>query len=163
MKNAGPGAGGTAESLGTSPTTAHDAGAQNVRACLHESKDPLPCSEDCDRGIAASCVILAGRVHATYAVSLYERACELKDAASCVAAARFHAAGRGVPPNRGKQMELLAHACVLGDATSCATPAKAFAAGTGVARDERRATDLWQRGCGGGLEAACDALGDAGL
>lgn len=143
--------------------TSEDAGASTPRACLRESKDPMPCSEDCDRGIAESCVILAGRVHAIHAVSLYERACELRDAPACVTAARYHASGNGVPPNRAKQMELLAHACLLGDAPSCNTPAKAFANGNGVVRDERRANELWQRGCGGGIEAACNALGDAGL
>jgi TPR repeat protein len=141
---------------------AADAGSLAPRACLHESKDPLPCTEECDRGIAASCVILAGRVHPTYAIRLYERACELDDTHSCITAARFHASGEGVPPNRPRQMELLARACTLGDAGACSVPAKAYAAGNGVPRDERRANELWQRGCSGGALAACNALGDAG-
>lgn len=161
-KSASP-SGGEASRVETNGGVAEDAGVHAPRACLRESKDPMPCSEDCDRGIAESCVILAGRVHPNHAVSLYERACDLRDAPSCATAARFHASGRGVPPNRAKQMELLAKACLLGQAEACSVPAKAFATGSGVARDEHRANELWQRGCGGGIETACDALGDAGL
>lgn len=139
-----------------------DAGTIVPRACLHDFKDPRPCSEECDRGIAASCVVLAGRSHDTWAVSLYERACELRDAAACANAARFHASGKGVTPNRAKQMDLLARSCLLGQPESCSTPAKAFATGNGVPRDDRRAHELWERGCSGGFETACDALGDAG-
>jgi uncharacterized protein len=161
-KSAGSSGGASAQSLGTTPDTTPDAGTFTPRACLHDFKDPRPCSEECNHGIAASCVILAARTHDTWAVTLYERACELRDAPACATAARFHASGKGVPPNRAKQMDLLAKACALGQAESCTTPAKAFAAGNGVPRDERRARELWERGCGGGIETACDALGDAG-
>ena len=162
-KNASSSSGTTETSLGKTNETAPDAGAVAPRACLHDFKDPRPCSEECDHGIATSCVILAGKTHDTWAVSLYERACDLRDAAACTSASRFHASGKGVPPNRAKQMELLAKACVLGQAESCSTPAKAFATGNGVTRDDRRAHELWERGCGGGIEGACEALGDAGL
>jgi TPR repeat protein len=161
-KSSGSSTGGTETDLGSTPQTAPDAGAFTPRACVHDFKDPRPCSEECDRGIAASCIVLAAHSHDTWAVSLYERACELRDATACANAARFHASGKGVMPNRARQMELLAKACVLGQAESCSTPAKAFASGNGVPRDDRRAHDLWERGCGGGIEAACDALGDAG-
>ena len=40
----------------------------------------------------------------------------------CATAARFHATGKGVTPNRGKQMDLLAKACLLGQSESCSTP-----------------------------------------
>jgi TPR repeat protein len=72
----------------------------------------------------------------------------------------MHAAGAGVPPSRVKQIELLGTACTLGDALACAVPAKAFASGNGVARDERRAVELWQRACAGGVESACESLGE---
>jgi hypothetical protein len=161
-KSAGSSSGTTETSLGKTAETPHDAGAFTPRACVHDFEDPRPCSEECDHGIAASCVILAGRTHDTWAVTLYERACDLRDAAACASAARFHASGKGVTPNRARQMDLLAKACLLGQAESCSTPAKAFATGNGVTRDERRAIELWERGCGGGIEAACSALGDAG-
>jgi hypothetical protein len=154
---------GSAEvSLGKTPEAQADAAAVTPRACLHDYKDPRPCSEECDHGIAASCMILAARSHDTWAVRLYERACELRDASACANAARFHASGKGVTPDRAKQMDLLAKACLLGSPESCTTPAKAFANGNGVPRDERRARELWERGCGNGIESACDALGDAG-
>ncbi len=145
---------------GPSPSIA-DAGAP--RACMHDAKDFTPCSEDCDRGIAFACTIVAMRIERgdgapkdlTRAVRLHDRACELRDAPSCVSAARMHAIGSGVPPSRAKQVELLGNACTLGDAHACAVPAKAFANGTGVTRDERRAADLWQRACAGGIESAC--------
>lgn len=151
------------------PTESADAGA--LRVCTREAKDPLPCAEDCDRGIASSCAVLATRTEhgegvprdLTRAVTLHERACELKDSASCMVAARMHASGAGVPPSRAKQLDLLAHACLLGDPLACALPARAFASGAGVLRDEQRARELWQRACGGGVESACTALGDAGL
>ena len=162
-KNAASSSANTETSRGQPSDPPPDAGSIPPRACLHDFKDPRPCSEECDHGIAASCVVLATKTHDTWAVSLYERACDLRDAAACTNASRFHAAGKGVPPNRAKQMELLAKACLLGQAESCSTPAKAFAAGNGVTRDERRAHELWERGCGGGIEGACDALGDAGL
>ena len=148
---------------GPSPSIA-DAGAPRI--CVHDAKDLAPCSEDCDRGIAFACGVVATRIERgdgvprdlTRAVRLHERACELRDAASCVAAARMHASGAGVPPSRAKQVELLGAACTLGDVLACAVPAKAFANGTGVARDERRAAELWQRACAGGVAAACEAL-----
>ena len=136
------------------------------RICTHDSKDLAPCSEDCDRGIASACGVVATRIERgdgvpkdlTRAVRMHERGCELRDAASCVSAARMQASGAGVPPNRSKQVELLGAACTLGDALACAVPAKAFANGTGVARDERRAAELWQRACAGGVASACEAL-----
>ena len=69
--------------------------------------------------------------------------------------------GAGVPPDRARQLELLAAACLLGDALACDVLAKAYASGNGVARDERRATELWARACTSGVPAACDAI-DAG-
>ena len=161
-KGAGSSSGAAEVTLGRTADTAADGGAVTPRACLHDFKDPRPCSEECDHGIAASCVILAGKSHDTWAITLYERACELRDAPACASAARFHATGKGVTPNRAKQMDLLAKACLLGQAESCSTPAKAFATGNGVPRDERKATELWERGCSGGIESACDALPDAG-
>lgn len=165
--------GGQAKSAGTSSGAAEtarrktteaapDAGAFTPRTCVHDFKDPRPCSEECDRGIATSCAILAGRSHDTWAVQLYERACDLRDASACTTAARFHASGKGVTPDRAKQMDLLTKACRFGQAESCSTPAKAFATGNGVPRDERKATELWERGCSGGIESACNALPDAG-
>jgi TPR repeat protein len=136
------------------------------RICVHDAKDLAPCSEDCDRGIAFACGVVAVRIEKgdgvpkdpTRAVRLHERACELRDAASCVAAARMHASGAGVPPSRARQVELLGTACLLGDVLACAVPAKAFANGAGVARDEPRAAELWQRACAGGVATACEAL-----
>ncbi len=136
------------------------------RACLHDTKDLAPCSEDCDRGIAFACTVMAGRIERgdgvakdlTRAIHLHERACELRDTSSCITASRMHASGSGVPPSRAKQIELLATACKLGDGTACAVPAKAFTNGTGVARDERRAADLWQHGCAAGIASACEAI-----
>jgi len=136
------------------------------RVCLHDAKDITPCNEDCDRGIAFACTVVASRIergegvpkNPTRAVVLHERACELRDAPSCVTAARMHASGSGVPPSRAKQVELLAAACKLGDGTSCTIAAKALANGTGVPRDERRAVDLWQHGCAAGIASACEAI-----
>jgi hypothetical protein len=161
-KSSSSSSGGTAETIGHPADAPNDAGGAAPRVCLRESKDPMPCSEECERGIAASCVILAQRSHPTFSVRLYERACELRDAPACVSAAKMHATGQGITPNRPKQMELLEKACFLGQAESCSTPARAFSTGNGVPRDERRAHELWERGCGGGIETACDALGDAG-
>lgn len=146
-----------------------DAG--SLRACAHDAKDVTPCMEDCDRGLASGCATLATRVEQgngiardlTRAVTLHERACELRDPSSCVVAARMHASGRGVVPNRARQMELLGLACTLGDPAACSIPARAFEGGVGVTRDPRRAHDLWERACTGGIETACDALSDAGI
>ena len=136
------------------------------RLCSRETKDPLPCSEECDRGIAFACALIATRLERgdgvprdlTRAVVMHERACELRDAASCVSAARMHASGSGVPPSRAKQVELLARACTLDDPLACGVPAKAFANGTGVPRDERRAAELRQRACAAGVASACEEL-----
>jgi TPR repeat protein len=159
----GPHAETTASRPSSSPPTI-DGGVP--RACTHDSKDLAPCVEDCDRGLAFACMLVALRVERgegvpkdlTRAVRLHERACELRDASSCVSAARMHASGSGVPPTRAKQIELLATACTLGDVHACSVPAKAFASGTGVARDEPRAADLWQRACAGGVTPACEAI-----
>ena len=139
------------------------------RVCVHDTKDLAPCAEDCDRGIAFACTVLAARTERgdgvardlTRAVHLHERACELEAPTSCMSAARMHAIGAGVPPSRAKQVELLGAACKLGDALACAVPAKAYAHGNGVARDEHRAADLWERACAGGVASACDEV-DAG-
>lgn len=139
------------------------------RVCMHDAKDLAPCEEDCDRGLALACTVLAARTERgdgttrdlTRAVHLHERACELRDPASCVSAARMHATGAGVPPSRAKQVDLLGAACKLGDALACSVPAKAFANGNGVTRDERRAAELWERACAGGVAAACAEV-DAG-
>jgi TPR repeat protein len=152
----------------TSGSSSVDAGAP--RTCLHDAKDLFPCLEECDRGIASACNLIATRFEhggtiprdSSRAVFFHERACDLKDAASCVSAARMHAAGSGVPPSRTRQVELLRAACLLGEPLACSVPAKAYASGNGVGRDERRARDLFERACAGGIEAACDALGDAG-
>lgn len=147
----------------------HDDG--GVRICIHDAKDFTPCIEDCDRGIASACTLVADRIERgdgvppdpTRALGFHERACELRDPAACVIAARMFAAGRGVSPNRARQMDLLATACTLGDSAACSVPAKAFAAGAGVAPDARRAQELLEHACTGGIEAACDALTDAGM
>lgn len=160
----GPAGDGTTQSAGAFA----DGGAPR-RVCAHGSADPFPCVEECDRGIAFACVLLAGRFERaergfprdrTRAATLYERACELKDVPSCVNAARMHAAGDGVPRNRARQIELLSTACLLGDSLACNVPAKAYATGNGVARDERRAKELWQHACGAGVESACEAIGE---
>lgn len=141
-----------------------DAGS-GPRICVHDAKDLTPCTEDCDRGIGSGCATGATRAekerHYPVAVRLYERACELHDAAACVSAARMVGSGAGVPPSRAHQLELLATACLLGDALACNVPAKAYATGNGVAQDDRRATELWGRACTSGVPAACDAI-DAG-
>ena len=139
------------------------------RICMHDAKDVAPCTEDCDRGIASGCNVIAARSERgdgtprdlTRAVRHYERACDLREPSSCVSAARMHASGAGVPPSRLRQVELLAAACLLGDALACSVPAKAYASGNGVARDERRATELWGRACTSGVSSACEAI-DAG-
>lgn len=159
----GPRAETTASAPASSPP-AVDGGVP--RACTHDAKDLAPCVEDCDRGLAFACMLVAMRVERgegvpkdlTRAVRLHERACELRDASSCVSAARMHASGAGVPPSRARQVELLATACTLGDVHACSVPAKAFANGAGVGRDERRAAELWQRACAGGVESACEAI-----
>ena len=92
----------------------------------------------------------------TRAVRLHERARQLRDAASCVNAARMYASGRGVPPSRARQVELLGLACMLGDGTACTIPAKAFADG----RAASRVTSAAPPSCGSapalaGDEAAC--------
>lgn len=136
-----------------------------VRVCMHDSRDLAPCVEDCDRGIAFACTVVAQRLEhggegvaqdLTRAVRLQERACELRDATSCVNAARMHVSGRGVPPSRQQQVELLGAACKLGDATACSTAARAFATGAGVPRDDARASDLLRRACVNGLTSACE-------
>jgi TPR repeat protein len=151
---------------------AGEAPAVAVRACARGASDVAPCVEDCNRGIAFSCAVLAWRIERgegivrddARAVRLYERACELDEAPSCVTAARMHAAGVGVPPNRARQLELLALACALGDALACELPARAFANGSGVPRDAPRAAELRERACAGGVERACAELErDAGL
>lgn len=141
-----------------------DAGAMKV--CTHDTKDLTPCSDDCDRGLSFACVVLASRVERgdgvprdlTRVVRLHERACELRDVASCVSAARMHASGAGVPPSRIRQLELLDKACTLGDGTACVIAAKAYTNGTGVPVDERRAHDLWQRACANGVATGCEAI-----
>jgi len=165
---------------GVAPEASHDAARRGsegddagaVRPCLHDArdaKDLAACGEECDRGIASSCTLLAQRLERgdgialdlPRAVRLEERACEvLQDPGACVNAARMHAEGRGVPPSRARQIELLAAACTLGDPFACVVPARALATGSGVVRDPRRATDLWQRACAGGVERACEAIGE---
>lgn len=150
----------------TSVAATADAGAP--QGCLHDATDLAPCAEECDRGIASSCDLLATRAERgdgvprdlTRAVVLHERACELKEAAACVSAARMHAAGTGVPPSRAKQVELLGVACRLGDTLACAIPAKAYATGNGVTKDEQRARELWERACLGGDQVACEAIAE---
>ena len=152
---------------GSSPSVPD--GGNAPRICVHDAKDIAPCAEDCDRGIASGCNVIASRSERgdgaprdlTRAVRHYERACELRDPTSCVSAARMNASGAGVPPSRVRQVELLAAACVLGDALACSVPARAYASGNGVARDERHATELWGRACTSGVSSACDAI-DAG-
>ena len=164
------------------PTMAEAVDAGLLSPCLPEGKDAAPCVEECNRGIAASCELLADRVTTgtgvprdpTRALSLHERACELRDPAACVTAARMQGAGRGVAPNRQRQLELQVAACNLGDTTSCATAARAYAIGTGIPgrpgihgvpggpgvpgipKDEARARALWQRACLGGDEPSCE-------
>ena len=162
-------AGPLASAVDGGPLPSQPDGGGPPRVCVHDAKDLAPCAEDCDRGIAFGCTVVAARTergdgasrNLTYAVHLHERACELRDPASCVSAARMHASGAGVPPSRARQVELLAAACKLGDPLACAVPAKAFANGSGVARDERRAAELWERACAGGVRSACEEV-DAG-
>ncbi len=154
------------ETAGGPSSSMNDVEAGAPRICVVDAKDLAPCSEDCDRGIAFACGVVATRIEhgdgapkdLTRALRLHERACELREPASCVAAARMYERGAGVPPSRAKQIELLGTACALGDALACAVAAKAFANGTGVTRDERRAADLLQRACAGGMATACEEL-----
>ncbi len=147
--------------VGFTATTASTVDAGALRACVHDAKDLSPCHEDCDRGIASACALIAERApNPTAGVLAHERACELQVAQSCVSAARMHASGTGVPPNRVKQITLLDKACRFGDAFACSVPAKAYATGNGVPQDERRAHELWQKACAGGVEQACEAIGE---
>lgn len=150
-------------SAGGPSSSIADAGA--MRACMHDAKDLAPCTEDCDRGIAFACTLIAGRAERgdgvpkdlTRVAHLYERACELRDVASCITAARMHASGSGVPPSRARQVDWLERACALGDGTACVIAAKAFDGGAGVPHDERRADELWRKACVAGVTSACEA------
>ena len=141
----------------TTSTMAADAGV--LVLCVPDGKDTAPCAEECNRGIASSCEILADRISThepARAVALHERACDLRDPAACVAAARMHGAGRGVVPDRKRQVELLVAACNLGDTTSCSSAARALSTAAGVPQDDARARALWQRACLGGDASSCE-------
>lgn len=153
--------GATAASRQSSSTTEEEA---PPRVCSRDAKDPAPCFEECQREIVSSCALLAARLErdgdGSAAIAHHEHACELRDPASCAAAARIYAAGRGVPPSRARQVELLARACKLGDSASCLVPAKAYALGDGVDKDEARARELYEIACAAGSERACGAIGE---
>ncbi len=145
-----------------------DAGAPRV--CTFDVKDLAPCYEDCDRGVALACRLAADRLEhggdgvprdPSRAVTLDERACELRDALGCTNAARLRGRGVGVRVDRGRQIELLARACSLGEGSACAVAARAFAKGEpekGVEKDPARAKTLWERACVAGVEEACATL-----
>jgi TPR repeat protein len=139
----------------------------SIGTCTPDAKDDHgACRIDCDVGLASACAILASRGehegHPSIALHYHEKACELRDPAGCVAAARMHANGLGAPRNRAKQLELLTAACNLGETTACSTAAKAFVSGSGVERDPNRARALWERACTSGDSLACDAVADGG-
>jgi TPR repeat protein len=139
----------------------------SIGTCTPDAKDDHgACRIDCDVGLASACAILASRGehegHPSTALHYHEKACELRDPAGCVAAARMHANGLGAPRNRAKQVELLTVACNLGEATACSIAAKAFVSGSGVERDPSRASSLWERACTSGDRIACDKVADAG-
>lgn len=145
-----------------------DAGAPRV--CAFDAKDLAPCYEDCDRGVALACRLAAERLERggdgvlhdpSRAVTLHERACDLRDALGCTTAARLRGRGVGVRVDRARQIELLARACSLGEGPACATAARALAKGEpdkGVVQDPSRAKTLWERACVAGVEEACATL-----
>lgn len=129
--------------------------------------DLKECTEQCDRGEAASC----GRLGAIYqggkgvaadpkrAAVLYDKSCQGGWDAGCASLGALYVLGEGVTRDPSKGTELLQKACDAGAVVYCDFLGKALYFGNMVPKDEARAFPLLVRGCEGGTGGSCYMAG----
>jgi len=118
----------------------------------------------CEEGAAAACVAAAERyavgqgvaADPARAAQLFERACDLHDAAACARLGDVLARGRGRDANRAAAA--YQRACDAGRLEACASLGRLLADGRGIARDRVRAARLFQKACDGHVVDGCVRL-----
>lgn len=126
----------------------------------------------CTAGIGSACAVQAFKLFEvvddpmgaagmfTRALPLLLRGCELRDATSCVALARFLRTGGPAGIELPRALDALTRNCDALSGETCTELGLMHAKGLGVARNEARAVKLWERACGSGETVACSLLGE---
>ncbi|MDP9151893.1 MAG: sel1 repeat family protein [Myxococcota bacterium] len=135
-----------------------------IGVALGTCEDVPVCEKECSEGSADRCRRLA----ATYAsgkgvtrdearaAALYEGACRMNDAPSCVFAGQSREYAHGVAKDDAEAARLYERACELKWPAGCYNLAIMLESGRGVARDGRRANELYQLACAAGAKQSCD-------
>lgn len=129
--------------------------------------DLSACTSACEGGQAEMCRALGasyafGRAPAekdeVRATRLYERACELGDAAGCLFAGQMYEYAHGVIKDDARATGLYQKACDVGWAPGCYNLAIMIEAGRGVPADRVRALALYRGACQAGAKQACEKV-----
>jgi uncharacterized protein len=144
------------------------ASAIQVGVALGGCTDIKACLDECEAGAADRCRRLA----VTYAMArgverdearateLYERACDMKDWASCVFAGQMHEYHHGVPEDLAAATAFYARACDAHWGAACYNLAIMVENGRGVPADPVRAASLYDIACAAGAKIACTRAQD---
>jgi TPR repeat protein len=126
------------------------------------------CREQCDKGNAPSCGILAA-MHVrggegverddAKAAPLLKKACDGGHATSCTLLGRLTEDGRGTAKDPAAAAALYEKACNDGEALACGGLGSLLLRGEGVGKDEARAATVLKKACDGGDPRACGELG----
>ena len=126
---------------------------------LTDSNDPAFhrwfLSDDGCRGLADT-FRKDGRVseeRRSFAVEVYKCAADYTGGCNNMGVA--YMAGRGVPADPSRAVELYRKACDAGDMIGCSNLGRCFETGRGVARNPERAAALLKQACAGGYDNAC--------
>ena len=88
------------------------------------------------------------------AVTLFLKACDLKDGLGCVRLGEMYQSGRGIPPDEDRAAALFLKACGRGTAEGCTLLGRFYEEGEGE-ENGRRAREQYQRACKGKNPAGC--------
>jgi TPR repeat protein len=132
-----------------------------LRGC---DADAQACERECEAGAADRCRALAVSLaqgpleqrDEAKATALYEHACDMGDAPSCVFAGQMHEYHHGVPEDDSAAVRFYTRACDKNWSAGCYNLAIMYERGRGVARDPVRAASLYDGACKAGAKMACD-------
>jgi TPR repeat protein len=148
--------------LAMSPGVALAAGA------AYDANSLDDCTNKCDAGVGAACnsegvFYKTGKggtpVDEGRAATLYQKACDLKNAWGCTNLGEVYTSGRGVPRDEAKAAVLLRQACDLKNPQACSDLGSLYSEGHGVQKDPEQAVALFERACNAGNAVGCRALG----
>jgi hypothetical protein len=108
----------------------------------------------CELGIKDGCNALV-RVVEESRGDAFQKACDTGDGESCFLLGSLYHAGRGVPQDFTRAVDLFRRSCSMGWWRGCGGLAECFRAGKGVAADDAQALGNLDRACRNGIAPSC--------